>query len=71
MFAKRGQVWTYRERGRFLALTWGAPILVMLVVGAYFAVIGTTWMLLGLAVLALLGWVWFIFDSERRHRGEP
>lgn len=71
MFPKRGQVWTYRERGRTFSLIWAIAAVVMLAIGIYFAVIGTTWLLLALAIgVAACGVVVFV-SNEREHRDGP
>ncbi len=71
MFPKRGQVWTYRERGRFLAFIWAVPLIPMLTIGIYFVAAQSNWLLLVVALVALAGWALFIFSSERAHRDEP
>jgi hypothetical protein len=35
VFPKKGQVWTYRERSRFLAITSALPLLIFLILGIY------------------------------------
>jgi membrane protein YdbS with pleckstrin-like domain len=71
MFPKKGQVWTYRERGRFLSLLWMIPIIAILIAGIYFVSTDSNWLLLILGIVALAGLAMFIFSSERSHRGEP
>lgn len=71
MFPKRGQVWTYRERGRFLSFVWGLPLVPMIAIGIYFGVTQSNWSLLLIALVAVVGLALFLFSSERSHRGEP
>ena len=71
MFPKRGQVWTYRERGRFLTFMLGIPLVLMLVAGIYFMITESNWTLILVTILGLMFLAMFLFDSERKHRGEP
>ncbi len=71
MFPKRGQVWTYRERGRFISLIWVIPVVFFLAAGLYFAFAESQWLLLIIALLMVGFLGLFFFSSERKHRGEP
>jgi hypothetical protein len=71
VFPKRGQVWSYRDRGRFLALIWGIPLIPLLGIGVYFVASESNWGILLITLLAIVGWALYFFSSERSHRGEP
>lgn len=71
MFPKKGQAWTYRERGRFLTLLWGIPIIPLWVFSIYLAVTESNWLVLIATFLTTVGLAMFFFSSERSHRGEP
>lgn len=71
MFPKKGQVWTYRERGRAFSLWMATPLLGGLIWGIVLAVTEGQWFVLALATLGLAGVALFLIDHERRHRGEP
>jgi hypothetical protein len=71
MFPKKGRIWTYRERGRTLALFWGLSFIGMLIIGIYFVFTQSNWILVILALLGLGFVAMFFFSSEREHRGEP
>lgn len=71
MLPKKGQVWTYRERGRSLGLVYGIAAVVFLGIGLYFGIATSNWLLfliaLGIAAFAGL----YVYANERDHRGEP
>ncbi|MBG6192462.1 hypothetical protein IWX64_003434 [Arthrobacter sp. CAN_A212] len=71
VFPKRGQVWTYRERTRFLSFMWTIPALGFTILGLYLGVTDGSWTVLVLAVV-LLGFIGSFFAiNERKYRGEP
>jgi CHASE2 domain-containing sensor protein len=71
MFPKKGQVWTYRERGRTLSLSWALGFIGMLLAGIYFLFTQSNWILVILALLGLGFVAMFFFSSEHEHRDEP
>jgi hypothetical protein len=71
MFPKKGQVWTYRERTRFLAFTWCLPIMGFVALGIYIGMTRANWLVLILSVVALGFLALYFFSNERKYRGEP
>lgn len=71
MFPRRGQVWTYRERGRFLTFVWGSPLIIMLIFGIYLIITESNWLLALVTIGALAFLALFAYSNERNHRGEP
>jgi 4-hydroxybenzoate polyprenyltransferase len=71
MFPKKGQIWTYRQRGRLFSLWLALPVLVGIVWGTFLAATEGDWFILALSVVGLAGAAVFLIDHERRHRGEP
>lgn len=64
---KKGQVWTYKERGKWWAVTGSVPILVFLVIGIYYGI----WQIILFAVLGLLASAWLWIATVRKYRDEP
>lgn len=72
MFPKKGQVWTYRERGRFFSIMMmGLPSLGLVVIGIFLAIARGEWLLLVLGILALTAAATVFFENERKRRDEP
>lgn len=71
MFPKKGQIWTYRERARTLALFGGLASIGMLLAGIYFVFTQSNWIVVILGLLALGSVAIYFFSSEREHRDEP
>ncbi|ALE06214.1 hypothetical protein AL755_13300 [Arthrobacter sp. ERGS1:01] len=71
MFPKKGQIWTYRERGRFLSVLWGIPLIVLLIFGIYLAAAKSNWLVLIVSFIGIVGLAMFFFSNDRSHRGEP
>jgi hypothetical protein len=67
IFPKKGQVWTYKERAKFLALAGAVPGVIFLALG----VVNGAWPIIAVAVMALLGSAMIWLGAERKHRDEP
>jgi hypothetical protein len=70
MFPKKEQVWTNRERGRSLGLTYGIAAVLCLVIGVYLGVAQSNWLVLIVAVVTAAAGL-YVYANERDHRGEP
>jgi hypothetical protein len=64
---KRGQIWTTRERTRFLAVGWGIPLLAGLIFGIF---TGHT-MVIVAGVLGVICTIGYVITNERKLRDEP
>lgn len=63
---KRGEIWTYKERARFFAVTGSLPLFVFLVLGIVFAV----WPIILVALLGLVGALMIWISAEHKFRNE-
>jgi hypothetical protein len=68
MLPKRGQQWSYLDRGRTLAVSSALPVLGGIAVGIYVLITKGDWILLvlGLVALALVGLL--AWENERHNR---
>lgn len=70
-FPKRGQIWTYRDRGRTHSLISLFVVVAIVAAGIFFLVSQGNWIVLiiGLVMIPALGL--FYFSNEKEHRDNP
>lgn len=71
MFPKKGQTWSYRDRGRTLAFLWAMTAVGGIAAGIYLLITRGEWIVLIAGVVALIATAVYARENEREHRGEP
>jgi drug/metabolite transporter (DMT)-like permease len=70
MFGQRGH-WDLLRRGRVLGSIWIAFSIFLIILGIYFLVTQGNWLVLILAIGALLFALLMVWDNERKNRADP
>lgn len=68
LLPKRGQQWSYLDRGRTFSVGWALTSLWFLAVGVYVVATRGEWLLLGLGVACLALSGLFAWENERQNR---
>lgn len=71
MFHKKGQVPTYKQRGRLWGVGLGIAAIWVWIMGIILVIKTSNWLIILAAVVITALVVIFFISNERRYRGEP
>ncbi|MFB0834260.1 hypothetical protein ACX8Z9_14535 [Arthrobacter halodurans] len=68
MLPKRGQQWSYLDRGRTLAVSWGLTLIGGLAFGVYLLITRGDWLMVVLSLAGAGFLALYVRENEREHR---
>lgn len=71
MLPKRGQIWTYRDRGRTDSFFSLITVIAILAAGIFFLVTQGNWALLIIGLIMIPALALFYFSNEKEHEDNP